>query len=125
MVDVKIKLSALWVALFFNSIYGDVLRLYDTEAISHFIESMTPEMLLISAITMEIPIVMGAMSLLLKEKANRKINMIIGIYYVCYGLLFLYSSFFMAAYEIVLASALFMFAVLIVIYAWKWPKQGD
>jgi len=29
MTDVKIKLSALWVAFFFNSIYGDVLRLYD------------------------------------------------------------------------------------------------
>lgn len=123
MVDVKIKLSALWVALFFNSIYGDVLRLYETGAMAHLTALMTPDILLISAITMEIPIVMGALSLLLKDKANRKVNMIIGIYYLCYSLMFLFSSFFMATYEIVLASALFVFAVLIVMYAWKWSTQ--
>ena len=83
---------------------------------------MTADVLLISAITMEIPIFMGALSLLLKEKVNRKVNMIIGIFFVLYSLMFLVSAFSLAAYEIVLASALVLLAVLIVGYAWKWPE---
>jgi len=122
MVDVKIKLSALWVAFFFNSIYGDVLRLYDTGSLEH-LGLMTHEMMLVSAISMEIPIVMGFLSLVLKDKANRRVNMIIGVFFVCYSLMFLISSFLVAIYEIFLAIALVVFAALIVWYAWKWPKQ--
>ena len=120
MVDVKIKLSALWVAFFFNSIYGDVLRLYGP---GEGAMQMTHELMLVSAISMEIPIVMGFLSLVLKDKTNRWANMIIGIFFVCYSLMFLISSFLMATYEIFLAIALVVFAALIVWYAWKWPKQ--
>ena len=122
MVDVKIKLSALWVAFFFSSIYGDVLRLYDPGTLEH-LGVMTLEMMLLSAIFMEIPIVMGFLSLVLKDKANRRANMIIGIFFVCYNLIFFISSFFWATYETVLAIALVVFAALIVWYTWKWPTQ--
>jgi len=124
MVDVKIKLSALWVAFFFSSIYGDVLRLYDPERAEALAMEMTHEFMLVSAITMLIPITMGFLSLALKDKTNRRANMVLGIFFVGYVLLFLFSSITARpAYETVLATALVVFAALIVWHAWKWPKQ--
>ena len=122
MVDVKTKLSALWVTHMLSTTYADVLRLYDPgEAAAQMIE----EWLLVSAITMVIPIFMVFLSLTLKYKANRWANMSIGIFFIGYDLLFLISSFSIAspAYEIFLGIVYVVFAALIVWHAWKWPKQ--
>jgi ABC-type uncharacterized transport system permease subunit len=121
MVDVKIKLSALWVAHMLSTTYADVLRLYDPgEVAASF--SMTHELMLVSAITMVIPIVMVVLSLTLKDKANRWANIIVGIFKIVIVLASLFIGESWAYYifgsivEVVLLS-------LIVWYAWKWPKQ--
>ncbi|MHA2224838.1 MAG: hypothetical protein ACXAC8_06520 [Candidatus Hodarchaeales archaeon] len=121
MEDVKIKLSSLWVAFFFCSIYGDVLRLYDPDGLGDIALQMTHDLMLISAITLIVPIFMGFLSLALKDKTNRWVNIIIGIFFLGYVLIFLISSFTRPAYEIVLSAALVVFAALIIWHAWKWP----
>jgi uncharacterized membrane protein HdeD (DUF308 family) len=122
MVDVKIKLSGLWVAHMLSTTYADVLRLYDPgEVVASF--PMTHELMLVSSITMVIPIVMVFLSLTLKDKANRWANIIAGIFWVGYDLLMVISSMASPAYEMFFGIVYLMFAALIVWHAWKWPKQ--
>jgi len=121
MEDVKIKLSALWVAAMFSWVYGDLLRIYSGDFIAgEFIEGvqMTQELWVVAAITMMIPVAMVFLSLTLKDKANRWANIIIGIFFTGYGLIGLpaYTS----AYDQFLIIVGLVFTALIVWYAYKW-----
>jgi hypothetical protein len=104
MVDVKIILSALWVAAMFVWQQGDVQRLYSGD--------------FITAITMTIPVVMIILSLTLNYPVNRWANIIIGIFYTGYNLVGLprYPS----AYDKFLLFVSIVFTALIVWFAWKW-----
>lgn len=124
--DIKVKLSTLWIFVMFNYLYCDVLGLMDPELLKQiltgnlgFVE-ITEEFLLGAAILMEIPIAMVLLSRILNYRANRWANIIAGsiktivmiftmflgegptMYYLFFGVI-----------EIVTTS-------LIVWYAWKW-----
>jgi hypothetical protein len=122
MVDVKIILSALWVAAMFVWQQGDVQRLYSGDFIpgeTKLGEMMSPEVLwMISAITMTIPVVMIILSLRLNYPVNRWANIIVGIFYTGYNLIGLprYPS----AYDKFLIFVSIVFTALIVWFAWKW-----
>ena len=121
-VDVRVILSALWVAAMFVWQQGDVQRLYSSDFIpgeTKLGEMMSPEMLwFISAITMTIPVVMVILSLTLNYPVNRWANIVIGIFYTGYNLIGLprYPS----AYDRFLIFVSIVFTALIVWYAWKW-----
>ena len=126
-INVKIKLSVLWVALMFFYLYNDVLSLFRGDMIEEIIAGELPIGSQISlvgaAILMAIPIVMVFLSLTLKAKVNRWVNIILGIFHA--GVLL--ASLFVPG-EIWAYSALYMifeavFIALIVGHAWKWPKQ--
>jgi hypothetical protein len=123
-INVKMKLSGLWVAAMFSWVYGDLLRLYSADFIPGGLESgevMSPEILwVISAITMIVPGAMVFLSLTLKNKANRWANIILGIFYTGYNLIGLpqYPS----TYDKFLIIVGIVFTALIVWYALKWPK---
>ena len=121
-VDVRVILSALWVAAMFVWQQGDVQRLYSSDFIpgeTKLGEMMSPEMLwFISAITMTIPVVMIILSLTLNYPVNRWANIIVGIVYTGYNLIGLprYPS----AYDKFLIFVSIVFTALIVWFAWKW-----
>jgi hypothetical protein len=121
-IDVKVILSALWVAAMFVWQQGDVQRLYSGDfQVGHDIIGtvMSPETLwMISAITMTIPVVMVVLSLTLNYPVNRWANIVIGMFYTGYGLIGLpkYPS----AYDRFLIFVGIVFTALIVWYAWKW-----
>ena len=120
-VDVKIILSALWVAQMFIYQQGDLLRLYSGDFIVGEIGGMqiSQEMLwLVAAITMTIPIVMVFLSLTLKYKANRWANIIVAIFFFGYNLIGLPT--YPGAYDKFLIIVGLVFTALIVWYAWKW-----
>ena len=129
-INVKLKLSALWVAVTFLYVYADVRAFYEPGLIEQIIEGefaevgiTTSQAVLLGLITMTPPSVMVFLSLLLKPKVNRWVNIILGIFYTVvvfitqFGLImdtsvnFLYSG----IVEVVLTA-------LIVWYALKWPK---
>jgi hypothetical protein len=127
-INVKIKLSALWVTLMFCYTYADILGFYAPGNIEELISGgiagiqMTQGLLLGSAILMAIPSVMVFLSLTLKAKTNRLANIIVGIVYI--GVLG--STFFTGrnpAYYIFFAILKALLIALIVWHAWKWPKQ--
>ncbi len=129
MVDVRIILSALWVARMLSSLQGDSTRFYDPVALKELVAgtteiTVTNEMLLVMSIILAVPIFMSFLSLTLKDKANRWANLIIGVFFVVWELVFLIFVYLQGpAYEIFWGIAYLVFAALVVWYAWKWPKQ--
>ena len=125
MEDVKIKLSALWVAVVLSYLYGDLLTFYEQGFIEEVIARrgaggmlITQEGLLGIAIFLVIPIVMVFLSVTLKDKVNRWANIILGIVYISASLILLPLSTY--AYYIFLGIVEAVFAALIVWYAYKW-----
>ena len=124
MVDVKIILSALWIALMFLYQQGDVQRLYSGDFIPGGGDDITggvmsQEMVwMISAITMTIPVVMIILSLTLNYPVNRWANIIVAILFFVYTLngVRMYPS----AYDRFLLIVSLGVNVLTVWYAWKW-----
>ena len=127
-INVKIKLSALWVSAMFCYLYADVKAFYMPGFIGEIIAGevagfqITQAFLLGSAIIMVIPAVMVFLSLILKAKTNRWVNIISGIVYTGVILMTMLMPgdwayyYVFAIVEVVLTS-------LIVWYALKWPKQ--
>ena len=126
--NIKIKLSALWIALMFCYTYADILGFYTPGNLEELISGeiagiqMTQGLLLGSAILMLVPSIMVFLSLVLKAKANRLVNIIVSIVYI--GVLG--STFFTGrnpAYYLLYATVKAMLLALILWHAWKWPKK--
>ena len=126
-INVKIKLSALWVAVMFLFIYVDYFGLFKPGVIENVIAGevaglqITQVFLLAAMTLMTIPSLMIFLSLTLKAKANRWTNVIVGIFEVFILIVFVIGEswafyIFGTIVEVVLLS-------LIVWYAWQWPKQ--
>lgn len=128
-INVKMKLSALWVTVMFCYLYADVKGLYLPGFIEEIIAGevlgmrITQVWLLGSSILMAIPAVMIFLSLILKPKANRRANIILGIVYTGVILITLFMPGPRAYYYIFFGSVEVVLTALIVWYAWKWPKQ--
>ena len=129
-VNIKIKLSGLWVAIVFLYIYVDYFSLFVPGVLEKMIEGevadtgiqITTQFLLTGLTIVMIPSLMIVLSLTLKAKANRWTNIIVGILQivVVLGSNFIGESeahyIFGSTVEVVLLS-------IIVWYAWRWPKQ--
>ena len=125
-IGVKLKLSALWVAMMLLYIYADILSLFRPGQIKEMTEGLmgplpvTQISLLAASLLMIIPAVMVFLCLTLKPKINRWTNIILGGLYTAVnisnliGETWVYYLFF-GIIEIGLA-------LLIVWCAWKWPK---
>ena len=127
-INTKIKLSALWVVLMFCYTYADILGFYAPGNLEELISGeiagiqMTQGLLLGSAVLMAIPSVMVFLSLTLKAKVNRLVNIIVGIVYLgVLGSTFLTGR--NPAYYILYAILKAMLIALIVWHAWKWPQK--
>ena len=122
MVDVRIILSALWIAVEFLYQQGDMQRIYSGDFKPGEIDlggMMTPEMLwMISAITMTVPVIMIILSLILPQNANRWVNIIIAILFFVYTLIGIGK--YPGAYDKFLLAVSMAANVLTVWYAWKW-----
>lgn len=128
-VNVKIKLSALWATLMLCFIYADILSLYKPGAVENIIAGnmgpfpATQMALLLASIMMIIPAIMVFLSLVLKSTVNRWSNIVLGVVYVviCIGNLIGETW----AYYLIFGIIEIAFSLLVVIYAWKWPKQEE
>ena len=131
MVDVRIILSALWAARMLSGLQGDSTRLQDPVALEEIIAGtgavlVTNELLLVMSIIFVVPIFMSFLTLTLKYPVIRWANLIIGIFFAAFDLIFLSLALFLwqsTAYEIVWSIGYLVFTALVVWYAWKWPKQ--
>ena len=127
-IDIKIRLSLLWVVLMFCYTYADILGFYAPGNLQELMSGeiagiqMTQGLLLGSAALMAIPTAMIFVSLTVKAKANRLANMIVGIIYMgVLGSTFLTGR--NPAYYVFYATGKALLLALIVWQAWKWPQS--
>ena len=86
-INVKLKLSALWVAIMLLYIYADILSLFRPGQVAEMMDGrmgpfpVTQSSLLAASILMIIPAAMVFLSLTLKPKVNRWANIIFGVLY--------------------------------------------
>ena len=130
LLDVRIILAVLWVAEVLSSLNGDTYRLSDPVALKSLIANtgpivVTPELYLVMSLIFVGMIFMSVLTLTLKSPVSRWVNRIIGILYAVIILGFWVLGFVLQSpgYEIVWSTAQVVFALLVVWYAWKWPKQ--
>jgi hypothetical protein len=81
-INIKYKLSALWTSVMFCYIYGDYFELYVPDKVDSLLTGDnvldSPTNLLIATIILVIPALMVFLSLLLKSKIARVLNLIFG-----------------------------------------------
>lgn len=127
-VNIKIKLAFLWTAVTLCYLYGDYFELYVPEKTAGLLNGdnllNSPIKLLSASALLAIPAVMVFLSVLLKPKVNRFLNILIGVFFTAIMVLIAFTSLtawksfyvFFAALESIING-------LIVFYAWKWPKD--
>src|SRR5687767_12124279 len=126
-INVKMKLSALWIAMMLLYIYADILSLFRPGQIEEMIEGLmgpfpvTQGSLLTASILMIIPAVMVFLSLTLRPKVNRRANVTLGILYTLVNISNLIGETW--AYYIFFGIIEIVLTLLIVWYAWKWTNR--
>jgi hypothetical protein len=126
-INVKMKLSALWVALMLIYIYADILSLFKAGAIEKMMEGfmgpfpVTQGSLLSASILMMIPAGMVFLSLTLKLAVNRWLNIIMGILYTFVNIGNLMGETW--AFYISFGIVEILLTILIVGFAWNWRPQ--
>ena len=127
-INIKIKLSALWTSLMFCYIYGDYFELYVPEKIEKLINTTgildSPTKLLLASIMLAIPALMIALTILLKPKITKWLNIIFGILFTIVVLLVASSALYTwYSFYVLYALLEALITLLIVYYAWNWPMK--
>lgn len=126
-INVKLKIAALWVSFMFLYIYVDYFHLYmpgsvqDILAGKMYVFDITQTALLIGLVSVTIPALMIFLSVALSANANRWVNIIIAAVYIPYTLFNLVGE----AWMHMVFGAIVEVSILLLIisYAWKWPRQ--
>lgn len=127
-INVKLILSALWASVMFLYIYGDYFELYVPGKIEDLLKGQsllnTPYRLLIATIILALPSLMIFLSLMIKPKWNRVLNISTGIFLTLFTLLVGVSSFSEWRIFYVMLSFLESIITIIIVWkAWHWPKK--
>ena len=121
--DLKVKLSTLWIFVLFNIIFLEFHKLLQPGFIEEIITGfmggveMTQGVLLLGAIVLEIPIAMLLLSRLLTYEANRWANIIAG----AITIMAVVGNVLTDLDNIFFTTIIVAFLSLIIWYAWKWP----
>ena len=126
-IGVRLKISALWIAMLLLFAYGDIFGFFRTGLIEEVIEGevsgveITQVFLFGVSVYIAIATAMVFLSLVLRPRVNRRVNIVLPILYIVsiaissIGETWVYYYFMSAAESALLA--------LIVWYAWTWPMR--
>ncbi len=120
MVDTRIVLTGIWIALMLTYLLGDVLRIFSGDFKPGEIDGVkvTQAMWLGISVLMVIPIVMVFLTLVLDFQVNRWANIIVAGFFFVFNLIALPT--YPSAYDKFLIIVGLVFNVLTVWYAWNW-----
>ena len=127
MKDRKVILSTLWIFAMFNYLYADICTLTDPAVLKKIMTGtgggiqQNEGSLLVAAILMETAIAMVLLSRVLKYRANRWANIIVGIIQTAAVSLSLFVSM-PPLYYMFFAAIEIPCTLFIVWYAWKWTN---
>ena len=124
MEDIRITLSAIWIALMLTYLLGDVLRIFSGDFVAGEMGGMmgdvkvSPMMFLGMAALFAIPIVMVYLTLVVNYSVIRWANIIVAV--IFFGINLIGLPTYPSAYDKFLIIVGLGFNVLTVWYAWKW-----
>lgn len=125
-VSVNVKISSLWASFMFLYIYVDYFHLYMPGSLETmlagkmFVFDVTQAVILTGLVSVTIPALMIFLSIVMPPRLNQWTNIVVAVVYIPYtlfnlaGLAWIHMMF-AAAVEVVLL-------MMIVRYAWKWPR---
>ncbi|MEO6801509.1 MAG: DUF6326 family protein [Rhodanobacter sp.] len=122
---VRFKLSALWSSLMFCYIYGDYFGLYVPGQLRGMLDGAGPVgpvsqgSLIGTALLLAVPGLMVFLSLALAPRLCRWLNVALGLFYAAIMLLTMPGAWW---FHITLGPVEVALSLLIVAYAWRWPK---
>jgi Family of unknown function (DUF6326) len=125
-VHVRFKLFALWSSVMFFYIYGDYFELFQPGKLQDIFSGKTPlgaisqGVLLGMSAAVVIPSLMPFLSLVLPRGVNRWVNIVFGAVYSVIMILVIRGGW---HFYILFGLIEITLTVLIVWYAWTWPKQ--
>ena len=128
-IPVQMKLSALWAALMFLYVYADIFSLFKPGQIEEMASGrmgpfpVTQGSLLTASILMLIPAVMVFLSLALKPRVDRWVNIILGVLYTAVNIGNLVGETW--AFYILFGILEMALTLLIAGYAWKWRNAAS
>jgi len=126
-VNIKIKLSALWASVTLCYLYGDYFELYVPQKTHGLVTGQnlldSPMKLFAASLLLVIPALMVFLSVILKARINKWVNIVLGIIYTAIMLLIAFTSLtpwrtfyvFLAIVESIITSV-------IIYYAWNWTR---
>lgn len=122
----KVRLAGLWTALMLLYIYADYLSLYRPGEIAE-IESgklgpfdVSQASLLIASLTVILPALMIALSLMLRASLNRPLNLALGLLFTLVNIANLVGESW--AYYLLFGVLEIVLTLTIVATAWRWPR---
>ncbi|TPG40900.1 DUF6326 family protein [Flavobacterium pectinovorum] len=126
-VNIKIKLAFLWTSVTLCYLYGDYFELYVPNKTAGLVSRDNlldnPVKLFMTAFLLAIPAVMVFFSILLEPKINRFLNIFFGLFFTLIMVLIAFTSLTpWKTFYVFLALLESAITILIVIFAWKWPK---
>ena len=129
-INVKIKLGALWTSVTLCYLYGDYFELYVPKKVDELISGdnllNSPQNLFLAAVLLAIPAVMVCLSIVLKPRINRFLNIVFGIIFTMIMLLIAATNLEpWRAFYVLLALVESAITITIIWQAWCWPKKHN
>ncbi|MBA6362393.1 hypothetical protein H4J56_18990 [Colwellia sp. BRX8-4] len=123
-INVKLKISALWVAVMFCYVYGDYIQIYVpgilADAMAVKVTAETQLEFFAVALLMAMPSVMIFFTLVVQPKINRWLNIILSTLYIV--ILIATNLTETWVFYLFLTTIEVLISLAIIWYAWKWPK---
>jgi len=122
----KIRISVLWLFMAVAMSAHSVLAFTERDVAEQMWEmQMGAGMLVFMALFWLVPLIMAALSLTLKDSANRWANIVLGIVFTLLNIWHLVEHLTTApaAHQILIIASTVVVTALIAWCAWKWPKQ--
>jgi hypothetical protein len=126
-IGVRLKISALWIAMLFLFAYGDIFGFFNPGQIEEVISGeisgieITQAFLLVVSVYIAIASVMIFLSLVLRPTVARWANVVLAILYAVSIAASAIGE--TDVYYLFLSAAEIALLLLIVRYAWTWPRQ--
>jgi len=129
-VNVKIKISALWASVMFCYVYGDYFELYVPGKLTAMLAGKigplgpaTQGVLVGVSAMMAVPSIMVFLSLVLRPRVNRWVNIVMGALYTAIILITISGGAWM--FYLFLGVVEAALTALIAWYAWNWPRREN
>jgi len=123
----KIRISVLWLFMAVPMSAHSALSFMERDVVEQMWEKqMGVGMLVFTALFWLVPLIMAALSLTLKDSANRWANIVLGIVFTLLNIGHLVEHFTPpVVHQILILASTVVVTALIAWYAWKWPKQEE